>query len=61
MSLTVLTLVLYIGHLALISSNPGGVGGALGVLTLEDVIEELIGEVSIGKTLITHSSSLATS
>ncbi|KAI8343593.1 hypothetical protein BC941DRAFT_411825 [Chlamydoabsidia padenii] len=37
-------------HLALISSNPGGVGGALGVLTLEDVIEELIGEEIIDET-----------
>ncbi|CAO3600397.1 unnamed protein product [Absidia cylindrospora] len=37
-------------HLALISSNPGGAGGALGVLTLEDVIEELIGEEIIDET-----------
>ncbi|KAI8089592.1 uncharacterized protein BX664DRAFT_333417 [Halteromyces radiatus] len=37
-------------HLALISSNPGGVGGALGVITLEDVIEELIGEEIIDET-----------
>ncbi|ORZ23036.1 hypothetical protein BCR42DRAFT_403830 [Absidia repens] len=37
-------------HLALLSSNPGGVGGALGVITLEDVIEELIGEEIIDET-----------
>ncbi|CAO3607307.1 unnamed protein product [Cunninghamella echinulata] len=37
-------------HLALISSNPGGLGGALGVITLEDVIEELIGEEIIDET-----------
>lgn len=34
-----------IGHLALISNSQGG---ALGVITLEDVIEELIGEVMLG-------------
>lgn len=32
-------------HMALVSSNPGGEDGVLGVITLEDVIEELIGEV----------------
>ncbi|CAO3638848.1 unnamed protein product [Cunninghamella blakesleeana] len=37
-------------HLALISSNPGGLGGALGVITLEDVIEELIGEEIVDET-----------
>ena len=31
--------------MALVSSNPGGEDGVLGVITLEDVIEELIGEV----------------
>jgi CBS domain containing-hemolysin-like protein len=34
------------GHMAIVSSDPGGSSGALGVITLEDVIEELIGEVS---------------
>ncbi|KAI8369522.1 uncharacterized protein BYT42DRAFT_503239 [Radiomyces spectabilis] len=34
-------------HMALVSKNPDGSGGALGVITLEDVIEELIGEVII--------------
>jgi CBS domain containing-hemolysin-like protein len=33
--------------MALVSNHPGGPGGALGVITLEDVIEELIGEVSL--------------
>jgi Mg2+/Co2+ transporter CorC len=32
-------------HMALVSNNPGGENGVLGVITLEDVIEELIGEV----------------
>jgi CBS domain containing-hemolysin-like protein len=32
--------------MAIVSSDPGGTSGALGVITLEDVIEELIGEVS---------------
>lgn len=31
--------------MAIVSNNPGGYGGALGVITLEDVIERLIGEV----------------
>lgn len=34
--------------MALVSNDPGGTSGALGVITLEDVIEELIGEVNIG-------------
>lgn len=33
------------GHMALVSDDPGGQSGAIGVITLEDVIEELIGEV----------------
>lgn len=32
-------------HMALVSNDPGGDTGVLGVITLEDVIEELIGEV----------------
>lgn len=31
--------------MALVSDDPGGQSGAIGVITLEDVIEELIGEV----------------
>lgn len=34
--------------MALVSNDPGGTSGALGVITLEDVIEELIGEVNMG-------------
>ncbi|KAG9290949.1 hypothetical protein G9A89_011099 [Geosiphon pyriformis] len=37
-------------HMVLVSDDPGGEGGALGVLTLEDVIEELIGEEIIDET-----------
>lgn len=37
-------------HMALVSNNPGGENGALGVITLEDVIEELIGEEIIDET-----------
>ncbi|CAO3675260.1 unnamed protein product [Umbelopsis ramanniana] len=37
-------------HMALVSSNPGGEDGVLGVITLEDVIEELIGEEIIDET-----------
>jgi Mg2+/Co2+ transporter CorC len=35
----------HIGHMVLVTEDPGGVDGAIGVITLEDVIEELIGEV----------------
>ncbi|KAG2197370.1 hypothetical protein INT46_008367 [Mucor plumbeus] len=37
-------------HMAIVSSDPGGSSGALGVITLEDVIEELIGEEIIDET-----------
>ncbi|KAI8647409.1 hypothetical protein BD408DRAFT_334810 [Parasitella parasitica] len=37
-------------HMALISEDPGAHRGALGVITLEDVIEELIGEEIIDET-----------
>lgn len=37
-------------HMALITNSPGGHSGALGVITLEDVIEELIGEEIIDET-----------
>ncbi|KAI9314164.1 hypothetical protein BX666DRAFT_1862814 [Dichotomocladium elegans] len=37
-------------HMALVSDDPGGQTGALGVITLEDVIEELIGEEIIDET-----------
>lgn len=36
--------------MALISNEPGANTGALGVITLEDVIEELIGEEIIDET-----------
>ncbi|KAL9553875.1 hypothetical protein MBANPS3_003081 [Mucor bainieri] len=37
-------------HMAIVSSYPGGYGGALGVITLEDVIEGLIGEEIVDET-----------
>lgn len=36
--------------MALVSKDPGGQSGAMGVITLEDVIEELIGEEIIDET-----------
>ncbi|KAM0749153.1 DUF21-domain-containing protein [Meredithblackwellia eburnea MCA 4105] len=37
-------------HILLVSSNPGVDGNALGVVTLEDVIEEMIGEEIVDET-----------
>ena len=37
-------------HMVLVSEYPGGDSGALGVVTLEDVIEELIGEEIIDES-----------
>lgn len=42
--------IIYLGHMALISIDPGAHSGAMGVITLEDVIEELIGEEIIDET-----------
>lgn len=41
---------IYVGHMAIVSNNPGSYGGALGVITLEDVIEGLIGEEIVDET-----------
>ncbi|KAG2212924.1 hypothetical protein INT46_010480 [Mucor plumbeus] len=38
------------GHMVIVSNNPCGYGGALGVITLEDVIEGLIGEEIVDET-----------
>lgn len=37
-----------IGHMAIVANHPGG--GALGVITLEDIIESLIGEEIVDET-----------
>ncbi|CAO3639588.1 unnamed protein product [Cunninghamella echinulata] len=37
-------------HMALVSNNPGGSNGGIGVITLEDVIEELIAEEIVDET-----------
>jgi CBS domain containing-hemolysin-like protein len=39
-----------LGHMVLVSTNPGAQNGAIGVITLEDVIEELIGEEIVDET-----------
>ncbi|CAO3609445.1 unnamed protein product [Cunninghamella blakesleeana] len=37
-------------HMVLVSERPGDIDGAIGVITLEDVIEELIGEEIVDET-----------
>ncbi|KAF1805907.1 hypothetical protein FB192DRAFT_1469198 [Mucor lusitanicus] len=37
-------------HMAIVSNHPGGNAGALGIITLEDVIEGLIGEEIVDET-----------
>ncbi|RUS17312.1 hypothetical protein BC937DRAFT_90146 [Endogone sp. FLAS-F59071] len=46
-------------HMALITDNPGYEGEPLGVITLEDVIEELIGEEIIDETDVYIDGKLA--
>lgn len=47
--------------MALVSSDPGGDNGALGVITLEDVIEELIGEVLLCCCIILYLMNIDSS
>lgn len=45
-------------HLLLISETPGREGGALGILTLEDVIEEIISEEIVDETDLYESNRI---
>ncbi|KAL6948964.1 hypothetical protein ACO0QE_001445 [Hanseniaspora vineae] len=47
-------------HMCIVSENPGFSQGAIGVLTLEDVIEELIGEEIVDESDVLRNSPLAT-
>ncbi|KAL3488363.1 hypothetical protein BJX62DRAFT_180532 [Aspergillus germanicus] len=47
-------------HIALVSSNPGENNGALGVVALEDVVEELIGEEIVDESDIPEGSQKPT-